>query len=95
MHDKLHDVCVLLIDMARSNWGLLVPCFTTGLLGGAVYVQALMVMTTELHPKVQELSLSSVSMAFNLGTIIATVAGLFIQCGLFKVNDIDGAVVSC
>ncbi len=48
-----------------------------------------------LPPKVQELSLSSVSMAFNLGTIIATVAGLFIQCALFKINDIDGAVAKC
>eukprot|EP00887_Chlorella_sp_A99_P001095 scaffold14.g1095.t1 len=61
------------------SWGLLVPCFITGLLGGAVYVSAFMLISWEVAPELVEFSLGAASLADSLGVALADAAGVLIQ----------------
>ncbi len=74
---------------------LLIPSFYVGLLGGSVYVNGYMRINKDLPFDTREFALSTVSVADSLGIMIADFSGLFIQSCLYKVNNINGAVVSC
>ena len=45
------------------NWGLLLPAFGAGLLGGAVYVNAFTLINLEIEPNLREFSLAAASLA--------------------------------
>ncbi|PSC75581.1 battenin [Micractinium conductrix] len=77
------------------NWGLLAPCFVTGLLGGAVYVNAFTLISAEVPPQYREFSLAAASLADSLGVALADVAGILIQGCLFKANGLPGADFAC
>lgn len=77
------------------NWGLIMLCFATGCLGGAVYVQAFSMIAREVEPRFREFSLGAASVADSLGIAFADIAGIFIQGCLFKANKLSGADFSC
>lgn len=77
------------------NWGIIVLCFATGCLGGAVYVQAFSLIAREVEPRFREFSLGAASVADSIGIALADVAGILIQGCLFKVNALSGADFSC
>ncbi|KAL4429218.1 hypothetical protein ABPG77_010197 [Micractinium sp. CCAP 211/92] len=77
------------------NWWLLLPCFATGLLGGAVYVNAFMLISKEAPPQYREFSLGAASLADSLGVALADVAGILIQGCLFRANGLSGADFAC
>lgn len=77
------------------NWTLLLPCFMTGLLGGAVYVGAFNLIAREVEPQYREFSLAAASLADSAGIALADVAGILIQGCLFKANGIAGADFAC
>ncbi|CAL8471388.1 g10930 [Coccomyxa elongata] len=77
------------------NWWLLVPCFITGLLGGAVYVNAFTLLSREVQPCLQEFSLAAASLADSVGIALADICGVLIQGCLFKANGLSGADFSC
>lgn len=78
------------------DFSLLAPCFYTGLLGGAVYVNAYNRMCADLPTiPLREFALSAASVADSFGIVAADIGGLFIQSCLYAKNGIDGAVVKC
>lgn len=78
------------------DFSLLVPCFCTGLLGGAVYVNAFTLIARKFRPgPLRELALTAAGVGNSLGVLTSDVTGLFIQACLFKAHDIPGADVSC
>jgi hypothetical protein len=77
------------------NWSLLAPCFFTGLLGGAVYVNAFTLISREVEPRLREFSLAAASVADGLGVALADVSGVLIQGCLFKANGLPGADFKC
>lgn len=77
------------------NWSLLVPCFVTGLLGGAVYVNAFTLISRNVEPRVREFSLGAASVADGIGVALADAVGILIQGCLFRVNNLDGADFKC
>jgi battenin len=77
------------------NYGLLLPCFMTGLLGGAVYVNAFTLISKEVPPQYREFSLGAASLADSLGVALADVCGILIQGCLFKANGLEGADFAC
>ena len=77
------------------SWSLLVPCLCTGLLGGAVYVNAFTLISQDVMPQHKELSLAAASVADSSGIAIADVAGILIQGCLFKWNNLPGADFTC
>jgi len=95
--------CALLaffwLDAVQHFWydeSLLVMCFITGLLGGAVYVNAFTLISKEQPRDRRELALSAASIGDSLGIIFADVAGLFIQACLYRHNGIvDATKVQC
>ncbi|KAK9918138.1 hypothetical protein WJX75_001533 [Coccomyxa subellipsoidea] len=77
------------------NWWLLVPCFVTGLLGGAVYVNAFTLLSREVEPRLREFSLAAASLADSVGIALADICGVLIQGCLFKANGLAGADFTC
>ena len=77
------------------NWGLLVPCFIVGLLGGAVYVNAFTLLAANSPPAVRELSLAAASVADSLGIALADAFGVLLQGCLFRINHLPGAHFQC
>ncbi len=71
------------------------PCFITGLLGGAVYVGAFNLIAREIEPHYREFSMAAASLADSAGIAMADVAGIIIQGCLFKANGISGADFAC
>jgi zinc transporter ZupT len=49
------------------NYSLLVPCFVTGLLGGAVYVNAFTLIAKNVAPERVELALTTASLGDSMG----------------------------
>ena len=77
------------------NWWLVAPCFFTGLLGGAVYVNAFTQIAVKTPPRLKELAIATASLADNVGIVASNVAGLAIQACLFKYNGIPDATIRC
>lgn len=77
------------------NWGLLFPCFFSGLLGGAVYVFTFTRLAASGPPRMRELSMACVSIADSIGIIAADIGGLFMQACVYEANNIPGAAVQC
>lgn len=87
--------CEVALHQFWYGYGLLFPCFFTGLLGGAVYVNAFNLIAKNMPPTRTELALSSASIADTVGIMLSNVAGLYIQACLYDELGIDGAYVSC
>lgn len=77
------------------NWGLLLPCFCTGLLGGAVYVNAFTLISRDVASEYKEFSLAAASVSDSIGVAAADVAGILLQGCLFKINGLHGADFKC
>jgi battenin len=78
------------------NYGLLIPCFYAGLLGGAVYVHGYKRICADFGiVDRREFALAATSVAESFGIVCADVMGLFIQACLYQINGIEGAAVSC
>lgn len=77
------------------NWALLLPCFCTGLLGGAVYVNAFTLISRDVASEYKEFSLTAASVSDSIGVAAADVAGIILQGCLFKVNGLEGADFKC
>ncbi|KAI8106057.1 hypothetical protein M9435_000607 [Picochlorum sp. BPE23] len=77
------------------NWGLLLPCFCTGLLGGAVYVNAFTLISRDVPVEYKEFSLAAASVSDSIGVAAADVAGILLQGCLFKLNGLQGADFKC
>ena len=67
---------------------LLLPAFVTGLLGGAVYVNAFTLIDKNLLPEYRELALSATAFACDAGILLGNVSGLFCQFCLFQSMNI-------
>jgi battenin len=77
------------------NWWLLIGCFYTGLLGGAVYVHGFTRICKDLPKEHVEFALSATSVGECFGIFTADVCGLFLQSCLYAINGLPGAAVSC
>ncbi|KAL3151769.1 hypothetical protein ABBQ38_012743 [Trebouxia sp. C0009 RCD-2024] len=77
------------------SWVLLAPCLITGLLGGAVYVNAFTLISRQVEPLRREFSLAAASLGDSLGIAFADIAGILIQGCLYRANRIPGASFSC
>ncbi|KAA6416471.1 MAG: golgi integral membrane protein [Trebouxia sp. A1-2] len=78
------------------NWVLLAPCLMTGLLGGAVYVNAFTLISRHVDPLMREFSLAAASLGDSLGIAFADVAGVLIQNGKLHMDhnlDTHGFIV--
>ncbi|GAB4818577.1 hypothetical protein N2152v2_005623 [Parachlorella kessleri] len=87
-----------LVDAVHKFWynyWLLVPCFATGLLGGACYVNAFNLISKEVEPQYREFSLGAASLGDSLGVALADITGILIQGCLFKANRLQGAAFKC
>lgn len=77
------------------NWWLLFPCFVTGLLGGAVYVNAFTLISRDVEPEMKEFSLAAASVADSSGIALADYVGIILQGCIFKANGLSGADFQC
>ncbi|CAL5228292.1 g11397 [Coccomyxa viridis] len=77
------------------SWWLLSLCLCTGLLGGAVYVNAFTLLAKEVEPSLREFSLSAASLADSVGIALADICGIMVQGCLFKANGLTGAAFKC
>ena len=67
-----------------SGWSLLAPAFATGLLGGAVYVNAFTLIDREVEKAYREFALTTASVADSIGIISADVSSMWLQACLYK-----------
>lgn len=85
-------MCILFtLDSGLGFWNgysLLVPAVFTGLLGGAVYVNAFTMIDREVKEEYREFSLSASTVAINLGILLAAIGGLYMQWCLFEWNGL-------
>eukprot|EP00571_Detonula_confervacea_P004719 CAMPEP_0172314092 /NCGR_PEP_ID=MMETSP1058-20130122/21636_1 /TAXON_ID=83371 /ORGANISM="Detonula confervacea, Strain CCMP 353" /LENGTH=550 /DNA_ID=CAMNT_0013027859 /DNA_START=25 /DNA_END=1677 /DNA_ORIENTATION=- len=77
------------------NYFLLLPCFFAGLLGGGVYVQGYNRVNMDMPVELKEFAIASVGIADSLGILVADILSLFIQSCIYRLNNIEGAVVEC
>eukprot|EP00579_Thalassiosira_antarctica_P001494 CAMPEP_0201872936 /NCGR_PEP_ID=MMETSP0902-20130614/5547_1 /ASSEMBLY_ACC=CAM_ASM_000551 /TAXON_ID=420261 /ORGANISM="Thalassiosira antarctica, Strain CCMP982" /LENGTH=532 /DNA_ID=CAMNT_0048399377 /DNA_START=25 /DNA_END=1626 /DNA_ORIENTATION=- len=77
------------------NYGLLLPCFFAGLLGGGVYVQGFSRVNMDMPMDLREIAIASVGVADASGALVADILSLFIQSCIYKQNHLEGAVVDC
>jgi len=94
--------CLLLLFFAVDavtywwyGWTLMLPCFVTGLLGGAVYVNSFTLLSKEVEPALKEFSLSAACVADSLGIACADLTAIMIQGCLFRWQGLPGAAFSC
>ncbi|KAG9399617.1 G1/S-specific cyclin cln3 [Aphanomyces cochlioides] len=74
------------------NWGLLVPCFVVGCIGGLVYVNAFTLLSDEVDQHT-EFALAAASVSMNTGVLVADIAGLWIQGCLYSMHRLAGATI--
>ena len=72
------------------DWSLLVLCFVTGLIGGAVYVNAFTLIKLTIPTALVELALSSASVGDSLGIMLSDASSIFIQACLYRWNGVVG-----
>lgn len=77
------------------NYGLLLPCFFAGLLGGGVYVQGYSRVNMDMPVELKEFAIVSVGVADSFGILLADILSLFIQSCIYSKNNLEGAVVKC
>ena len=61
----------------------------TGLLGGAVYVNAFTLISRHVDPLMREFSLAAASLGDSLGIAFADVAGVLIQVSAYSLASCD------
>ena len=83
--------CVMLaffyLDAMHQFWNglsLMLPAFLTGLLGGAVYVNAFTLIDREVERAYREFALTAASVADSLGIMSADVTAMFLQACLYQ-----------
>ena len=76
------------------GYSLLVLCVIAGLAGGAIYVHGFKLLSASQQSNTRELACSSAIVASDLGVLIGSIAGLYIQACIYARQDIDGASVS-
>ena len=75
--------------LALEGAGLLAPAALAGLLGGAVYVNAFVMINRDVAPERREFALGAVAVADSMGILIADVMSLWWQWCLFKAGGKD------
>ena len=74
-----------------NDWGLVLPCFATGLLGGAVYVGAFSLIAEDIPKGThRNFALTAASVADSVGIVCADLLGIIIQQQLYAVHGIQG-----
>jgi len=72
------------------DWSLLIPCFISGLLGGAVYVGAFTLIADDIqNQSLREFALSAASIADSIGIICSDISGIFIQRQLYRAHGLS------
>ena len=71
------------------DWSLIALCFVVGLLGGSVYVQGFSLLSERVEPHLKEFSLTSASLANNMGNLLGNVTGLLIQRAVYSYLNIS------
>ncbi|KAF0717441.1 Aste57867_2294 [Aphanomyces stellatus] len=74
------------------NFGLLLPCFVVGCVGGLVYVNAFTLLSDEVLDH-KEFALAAASVSMNMGVLSADITSLFIQGCLYSMHRLPGATV--
>jgi battenin len=74
---------------------LYTTAFYTGLLGGAVYIHGYKRICKDITLAHREFALSATSVAESFGILMADLSGLVIQACLYRINKLDGAVLTC
>ena len=92
---NLYFFCLNSIHHFWYDYTILVLCFFAGLLGGGVYVQGFSRVNLDMPAELKEFALASVSVADSLGIMFADVMSLYIQSCIYKMNNVEGAVVGC
>ena len=78
------------------DWSLLLPCFVTGLLGGAVYVGAFTLINVDIpRGPLREFSLSAASVADSIGIVCSDVLGIAIQLQLYNMHGLSDGGEEC
>jgi len=90
----LRCVYRLRCSFLRYNSGLLALCLCAGLAGGAVYVHGFKLLSARQKPQTRELAMSAASVASDLGILLGSAVGLFIQACIYEEQGIGGAEVS-
>jgi battenin len=80
--------CLNVVYIFWFNYGLLAICLITGLLGGAVYVHAFLLISREIEPSMVEFSLTAASLADTFGIFFSDIAGVFIQGCLYAGHNL-------
>ncbi|GAB5369972.1 hypothetical protein AAMO2058_001452100 [Amorphochlora amoebiformis] len=88
--------CVVLIffvlDAQHKFWydySLLSMAFCTGLLGGAVYVNAFRLIAAGVPPRLKEIAMTAGAVSSDFGTNLGEALGIGLQTYLYRVNSIS------
>ena len=84
-------------DAVAELWygpSLLALCVGAGLAGGAIYVHGFKLLSSSQPPATRELACASASVSADVGILIGSVAGLYIQACIYDRQSIEGASVS-
>jgi battenin len=84
-------------DAIAELWygpSLLVLCVAAGLAGGAIYVHGFKLLSASQPAQTRELACAAASVAADVGILIGSVAGLYIQACIYDRQGIDGASVT-
>jgi len=76
------------------NYSLLVLCVIAGLASGAIYVHGFKLLSASQPSQFRELACSSAIVASDLGVLIGSIVGLYIQACIYARQGIDGASAS-
>jgi len=80
-------------DPAWHSEGVLGFCMLAGLAGGSVYVHGFKLVASSVPSERRELAMASASVSADVGVLLGSVSGLFIQACIFKRQGISGAEV--
>jgi MFS family permease len=76
------------------DYSLVVLCVIAGLAGGAIYVHGFKLLSASQPSNTRELACAATSLAIDVGILIGSIAGLYIQACIYARQDIEGASVS-
>ena len=71
------------------DYSVLSMAFFTGLLGGAVYVNAFRLITESVPPRLKEIGMTAGAVSSDFGTNIGEGLAVLIQMYLYRVNNIS------
>lgn len=76
------------------DYSLVALCVIAGLAGGAIYVHGFKLLSASQPSHTRELACAATSLAIDVGILIGSIAGLYIQACIYARQGIDGASAS-